>query len=117
MQLYHAGRQLSILRRAWRARLVFARAPRWIIESPMFHVPLPALHHRATHAGLPAFPVRARIAFWEVQVGIRHHQLLPNSAEAKLAVRLLERKRMRRRRFFALQKPFIHTPEVGRADV
>src|ERR1041385_1554113 len=90
---------------------------RWIIESPMFHVTLPALHHRAADARLPAFSISSRIALRKVQVHIGHDQVFSDAVEAQLSIGLFKRKRVRRRRFLAVEKPFVHPPEMRGFDV
>src|ERR1044071_10330206 len=92
-------------------------ASRRIIESPMFYVALPALHHCAPHARLPTLSISRGVALRKVQVRIGHAQLFSNTAEAQFAIRFFKRKRVRRRRLFALQKPLVHPPEMGGFDV
>src|SRR5437773_12167188 len=49
VEVHDAGWQSAIFGGGWRLVLVLAFAARWIIEGPMFDVPLPSLHHGATH--------------------------------------------------------------------
>src|SRR5262245_47338918 len=115
MQVNHARGQLAILRRSGWLVLVFAIAAWRVVECPMLHVALSALHYGATNT-VPALAIGGGVGLREMQVLRWHDQLGTNAIEAKFAVRALERKRMRHRHFFAIKKPFIHAPEVGGLD-
>ena len=90
VKLNDARRQLAIFGRGRRLIFVPSFARQRIVESPMFDVPLPPLHHHAAQAGVPAFSVRCCVRFRKVQVGIRHSQLFANAIETKLTVRLFK---------------------------
>jgi hypothetical protein len=64
--------QLAVLaRRRWSV-LMGSASPQRIVKSPMFHFPLPALHHDTPHAARPTLPISRRVGFREVQVVLRH---------------------------------------------
>src|SRR6185369_6196619 len=90
---------------------------RRVVERPMFHVALAALHHGAAHTGVPTFAIWGGIALREMEVRIRHGEFLPDAAEAHFAIRLLERERMRDGRFLAVEEPFVHTPEMRGTNI
>ena len=48
-----------------------------------------------------------------MQLVFRHRELRADAIETQFSVRTLERQRMRDRRFFAVEKPFVHAPEMG----
>ena len=48
--------------------MALALAARRIVEGPMLHIALAALHHGAAHPGLPALAVGRRVCFREMEV-------------------------------------------------
>src|SRR6266404_9480261 len=117
MQIHHPSRELAIFGRRRRIVLVLLFSSGWVVKSPMFYIALPPLHHGAAHSALPTLPIAGSISLWKMQVLIRHDQILSNPAKTKFAVRFFERKRMGWRRFFTIQKPFIHSPKVRGPDI
>src|SRR4051812_21425136 len=84
--------ELQVLAR--RRRLVFplAFAFWWIIECPVFHFALPALHDGAANF---VVSLRIRIEFdWKVNILGRHSQFGPDTVEAELHIGLRKRERM-----------------------
>src|SRR5205085_1392796 len=111
VQLRYTRRQLSTFR--WRRRgiLVFALSPRRVVERPVLHLALSALHDDAADLVVTA-AIRAEVAGGEVEVFFRNRELLINAVEAKLHVGFRERKRVGYRDGFALFDPFVHAPEM-----
>src|SRR5882724_2765877 len=94
---------------------MFAPPTRRVIEGPMLHVPLSALHHCAAHASVPALSVRGCVAFGKMQICVGHNEFLSDPLEAKLAIGPLERQRMGRRHCLVIYEPFIHPPKMSRS--
>ena len=111
MQVDDARRQSAIFRRRGRLVLVLAFAPRRIVERPMFHIPLPSLHHCAAHA-FPRLAVGRCVCLGKMEILRWHQEFRPDAIETKLAIGALEGKRMVDRYFCAVEKPFVHSPEM-----
>ena len=105
--------QLAVLGRRRRLVAVLPFAPRRIVERPMLHLALAALHHDAADLveRLRVFVDRAD--FGKVQVRFRHPQLGANAVEAQLAVGPREAQRERLGRLAAVDHPFVHAPEMA----
>src|SRR6185436_2330401 len=117
MKVNNTCRELPVFGRRGRGILVLSRALRRVIERPMLHVALAALHHRASHSSVPALTISARDAFWKMKIRIWHDEFPADTIKAHFTISFFERERMRHWRFFAIKKPLIHAPEMGGLDV
>src|SRR6266550_2391238 len=63
MKINHPRREFPVFSWRWRVVFVFTFSSRWIIEGPMLHIALPALHHGATHSVIPTLAISRRVAF------------------------------------------------------
>ena len=117
MQLDDAGRELAVLGGGGRRAFVFSAARERVVEGPMLHVALPALHDHAAHAGVPARAVGARVGFGKMEVRIGHPTLFVEPVEEQRAVAALEGKRVRDGHLRAVEQPLVHAPEMAGAHV
>src|SRR4029450_12711561 len=90
MEVDDAGCELAVVGRRWWRVLVAASTRQRIVERPVLHVSLSALHHRTSHAGVPGGPVLGRISFGELQMLVRHAEAAADPAETELAIGALE---------------------------
>ena len=112
MQVDHAGGEGSVFRgRRWRV-LEAARAAWRIVEGPVLDIALATLHDGASRR-VPAGDVGCGIGLREVEIGLGHPQLGPDTVEADFAVGPLEREGMTDGHLAAVFMPLVHAPEMG----
>src|SRR5688572_23619235 len=93
MQVDHPSTQFPVFSRR-RRRIAKRPLPlQWIVESPMFDIALPTLHHRTPYSA-PSARIGGNVSLGEVQVLLRHGEVATNPAEAKFAIRTFEGQRM-----------------------
>src|ERR1700722_4939270 len=88
-----------------------------IVECPVFHVSLAALHDQATNSAIPTCLIRGRVGLWKVKIGFRQLKLFANPTETEFAISVFERERMGAGNFFAVYQPLVHPPKMGGAQV
>ena len=71
MEIDDARFEFSILCGGRRLVFVFTFPFQWIVEGPMFDIPLPSLHDCATHT-VPTLLVSRRLRFRKMEIGCRH---------------------------------------------
>src|SRR5206468_10988433 len=99
MQVHHPRGQLAILRSGWRRILVPSFPRKRIVEGPVLHISLTALHDGAPDAGVPGLPIVTRVGLREMQMRIRHPHPAADAAETEITIGALEAEGMRGRDF------------------
>ena len=119
MKLDDARGELAVLVRRGRGVLVPPATREGIVERPMLHVALAALHDGAADARIPCLAEGAGVGLGKVEVGLRDAEAAVDAVEAELAVAFLEAEGMGGRDLAAGGgvEPLVHAPEVGMAEV
>jgi len=112
VQIDDAGAELAVLLRGGRIVLVRALALGGIVEGPVLHLALTALHESASSL-VPARDVGCVVHPREVYVRIRHGEVRAHAIEAQRATRALEGEGVVGSDCLAVDDPLIHTPEVA----
>ena len=86
MQIDNARRELAILGGRGGRGFVSAFARQRIVERPVLHVALAALHHGAAHAGVPRCTERARVGFWKMEMRVGNAEFFFYAMKAQIAV-------------------------------
>ena len=117
MEVHDAGSQLEILFRGGWGVAVFAGPSDGVVEGPVFHVTLAALHDGAADSGIPRRSIGSGVGLGEMQVGVGHDLFAGDAVEAQFSVGLFEGEGMGGGCLLAVDDPFVHAPEVAGADV